>query len=151
METRWRVMKLKRHPPGKFCVAARKASNALVSRRTVVLVPRTHTSRLAVAAQKIEATVLVWTHAASGSSAWNNARITVFAVPARLSDPEVPIHALRGCLVSGVGQGGNRTLLIDIKNRRNLHPFTMELVAWQDTTFSLKWLVFPFGVEKKSQ
>ena len=38
-------MKLKRHPPGKFCVAARKASNALVSRRTaVVLVPRTRTS-----------------------------------------------------------------------------------------------------------
>ena len=40
----WRAMKLKRQPSGRFCVAARKASNALVSRRTVVLVPRTHTS-----------------------------------------------------------------------------------------------------------
>ena len=116
-------MKLKRHPPGKFCVAARKASNVLISRRTVVLHLERTRLHLAIAAQKIEATVLVWTHAASGSSAWNNARITVFAVPARLSDPEVSIHALRGCLVSGVGQGGNRTLLIDVKNRPKSSPF----------------------------
>ena len=53
----------------------------------------------------------------------NNARITVFAVLARLSDPEAPIHALRGCLVSGVGQGGNPMLLIDVKNRPKSSPF----------------------------
>ena len=53
----------------------------------------------------------------------NNARITVFSMLARLSDPEAPIHALRGCLVSGVGQGGNPTLLIDVKNHPKSSPF----------------------------
>ncbi len=124
METRWRVMKLKRHPPGKFCVAARKASNALVSNRTVILLPRTHTSAFGCRRAK-NRTQPCW----SGPmplvvrARENNARITVFSMLARLSDPEAPIHALRGCLVSGVGQGGNPTLLIDVKNHPKSSPF----------------------------